>query len=75
VRILHPRRDHDDGAVVVGGVGGLCGDDARRTAGVRALVRRLRRNERSPGTVKRAAWRVEQALGSPLRRRGLWPAD
>ena len=27
------------------------------------------------GTQKRAAWRVEDVLGSPLRRRGLWPAE
>jgi hypothetical protein len=53
----------------------LCGDDATRTAAVTRVMERLRRNERPPGTLKRAAWRVERALGSPLRKRGLWPAD
>jgi len=51
----------------------LCGDDVARAAAVVRLMERLRRNERPPGALKRAAWRLERALGSPLRRGGLWP--
>ncbi|HJQ83978.1 MAG TPA: methyltransferase domain-containing protein [Candidatus Binatia bacterium] len=41
----------------------LCGDDARRRQVVRRVMRRLRQNERPPGVLRRAAWRVESALG------------
>jgi uncharacterized protein YbaR (Trm112 family) len=72
---LHPTRARDDRAARAEAVRRLCGDDATRTAAVTRVMERLRRNERPPGTLKRAAWRVERALGSPLRKRGLWPAD
>jgi SAM-dependent methyltransferase len=70
---LHPTRTRDDRAAREQAVGLLCGDDGARAAAVVRLMERLRRNERPPGALKRAAWRVERALGSPLRRRGLWP--
>ena len=72
---LHPTRAHDDRAAREEAVRRLCGDDAVRAATVVRLMERLRRNERPPGTLKRAAWRLERALGSPLRARHLWPAD
>jgi SAM-dependent methyltransferase/uncharacterized protein YbaR (Trm112 family) len=72
---LHPTRAHDDRAAREEAVRRLCGDDAARAATVVRLMERLRRNERPPGTLKRAAWRLERALGSPLRARHLWPAD
>jgi hypothetical protein len=65
----------DDTAARTEAVQRLCGSDATRAAAVRRLAARLQRNERPPGTFKRAAWRVEHALGSPLRRRGIWPAE
>jgi SAM-dependent methyltransferase len=75
VPILHPARPHDDAAAGEEAVRRLCGDDAQRAAAVRRLMRRLRRNEHPPGALKRAVWRAEQTLGSPLRRRGLWPPE
>jgi SAM-dependent methyltransferase len=72
---LHPTRQRDDRAARAEAVRRLCGDHAVRTAAVTRVMERLRRNERPPGVLKRAAWRVERALGSPLRKRGLWPAD
>jgi len=70
---LHPARTHDDRAAREHTVRLLCGGDGARTAAVVRLMERLRRNERPPGALKRAAWQIERALGSPLRRRGLWP--
>ena len=75
VPILHPTRTPDEATARTEAVQRLCGSDATRAAAVRRLAARLRRNERPPGTLKRAAWRVELALGSPLRRRGLWPVE
>jgi uncharacterized protein YbaR (Trm112 family) len=75
VPILYPLRTPDDATEREHAVRRLCGDDAGRTAAVRRLVGRLRRNEHPPGTIKRTAWRVERMLGSPLRRRGLWPEE
>ena len=75
VPILHPTRTPDEATARTEAVQRLCGSDATRAAAVRRLAARLRRNERPPGTLKRAAWRVEHALGSPLRRRGLWPVE
>jgi SAM-dependent methyltransferase/uncharacterized protein YbaR (Trm112 family) len=75
VPILHPGREHDDAAGRDEAVRRLCRDDATRAARVRRLMAHLRRNERPPGTFKRAAWRIERALGAPLRRRGLWPTE
>ena len=72
---LHPTRAHDDRAAREEAVRRLCGDDAARAATVVRLMDRLRRNERPPGALKRAAWRLERALGSPLRARHLWPTD
>jgi SAM-dependent methyltransferase/uncharacterized protein YbaR (Trm112 family) len=69
---LHPTRTRDDRAAEQA-VRLLCGDDRARAAAVVGLMERLRRNERPPGALKRAAWQLERALGSPLRRRGLWP--
>ena len=63
----------DEAAVRAEAVQRLCGSDATRAAAVRRLAARLRRNERPPGTLKRAAWRIEHVLGSPPHRRGLWP--
>ena len=40
----------------------LCGVDARRRRVVRRVLHRLRRNERPPGLLRRAAWCVEDAL-------------
>jgi hypothetical protein len=65
----------DEAAVRAEAVQRLCGSDATRAAAVRRLAARLRRNERPPGTLKRAAWRVEHVLGSPPCRRGLWPVE
>lgn len=75
VPMLHPARTHDDAADADAALRRLCGADATRAATVRRLMTRLRRNEHPPGALKRAAWHVEQAIGSPLRRRGLWPAE
>jgi SAM-dependent methyltransferase/uncharacterized protein YbaR (Trm112 family) len=75
VPILHPLREHDDPADRDAAVRQLCRDDAPRAARVSRLMARLRRNERPPGTFKRAAWRIERAIGAPLRRRGFWPAE
>jgi SAM-dependent methyltransferase len=75
VPILFPKHPHDDPGEQAGAVHRLCGDDAARAAAVRGVMTRLRRNEAQPGPLKRAAWRLEHALGSPLRRRGLWPAE
>ncbi len=75
VPILHPTRPPDEAVARGEAVRRLCGADPGRAAAIRRLAARLRRNERPPGTWKRAAWRVEHALGSPLRRRGLWPAE
>ena len=74
VPILHPTRTPDEAAARAEAVQRLCGSGATRAAAVRRLAARLRRNEHPPATLKRAAWRVEHVLGSPLRRRGLWPA-
>ena len=73
VPILHPAPTRDDRAARERAVRLLCGDDATRAAAVVRLMERLRRNEHPPGALKRAAWRLERTLGSPLRRRGLWP--
>jgi uncharacterized protein YbaR (Trm112 family) len=75
VPILYPTRPHDEAANQEEAVRRLCGDDGVRATTVRRVMARLRRNEAPPGPLKRAAWRLEHALGSPLRRRGLWPAD
>ena len=75
IPILHPTRAPDEAASHEEAVRRLCGADTGRAAAVRRLVTRLRRNEQPPGTWKRAAWRLETAMGSPLRRRGLWPPD
>jgi hypothetical protein len=75
VPILHPTRTPDEVAGCADAVQRLCGSDATRAAAVRRLAAQLRRNERLPGAFKRAAWRVEHALGSPLRRRGIWPME
>jgi len=72
VPLSYPQREHDDAAEAVER---LCGGDASRAAVVRRVMARLRRNERQPTVFKRAAWRLEERLGSPLRRRGLWPAE
>jgi uncharacterized protein YbaR (Trm112 family)/SAM-dependent methyltransferase len=44
----------------------LCPDEPARARVVRALMRRLRRNERPPGRLRRAAWALDRALGRPL---------
>ena len=75
VPILYPTRPHDEAANQEEAVRRLCGDDGVRAATVRRVMARLRRNEAPPGPLKRAAWRLEHAFGSPLRRRGLWPAE
>jgi SAM-dependent methyltransferase len=41
----------------------LCRDDRPRRRVVRGVLRRLRRNERAPSALKRAAWRVERLIG------------
>jgi SAM-dependent methyltransferase len=75
VPILYPKHPHDDPEEQASAVRRLCGDDAARAATVRRVMARLRRNEAPPGPLKRALWRLEHAAGSPLRRRGLWPAE
>jgi len=75
VPILYPKHPPDDPAEQADAVRRLCGNDDARAAIVRRVMARLRRNESPPGALKRTAWRLEHALGSPLRRRGLWPAD
>jgi SAM-dependent methyltransferase/uncharacterized protein YbaR (Trm112 family) len=75
VPIMYPLRTSDEATEREEAVRRLCGDDTSRAAAVRRLVARLRRNEHPPGTIKRTAWRVERMLGSPLRRRGLWPEE
>lgn len=75
VPMLYPTRPHDGPAEREAAVRVLCPGDAGRARAVRRMAARLRRNERPPGPVRRATWRLEQALGSPLRRRGLWPLE
>ena len=75
VPILYPTREHDSATDRVDTIRQLCGDDRARGAEVGRIMQRLRRNERAPGPLKRAVWRLEHAVGSPLRRRGYWPAD
>jgi hypothetical protein len=55
VPILHPTRTPDDTAARTEAVQRLCWSDATRAAAVRRLAARLQRNERPPGTFKRAA--------------------
>ncbi len=66
VPILYPTRVPEGAAAEDEAVRRLCPDDPARAAVVRALMARLRRNERSPGRVRRLAWRVDRALGRPL---------
>lgn len=65
VPILFPMRAHDGPEVLDEVVARLCGDDAARARAVRRIAARLRRNERPPGPLRRAFWRVDRLLGHP----------
>jgi SAM-dependent methyltransferase/uncharacterized protein YbaR (Trm112 family) len=60
VPILYPQR-FDDDASEEQCVDALCGDDAARRRTVRRVMRRLRRNERSPGPLRQLLWRLDEA--------------
>ncbi len=63
VPILFPMRAHDGPEVLDEVVARLCGDDAARAREVRRIAAWLRRNERPPGVLRRAFWRVDRLLG------------
>lgn len=63
VPILYPTRARDERHVLRESVERICGDDARRRRTVTRLARRLRRNERPPGFLRRGLWRLERAAG------------
>jgi hypothetical protein len=42
----------------------LCGDDQQRRKTVRKVVRKLRRNERLPGPLRRLFWRIDNTVKS-----------
>jgi SAM-dependent methyltransferase len=55
VPILYPTQPHDDAAAALAR---LCAGDSTRERVVRGLMRRLRRNERPPGLLRRALWQL-----------------
>jgi hypothetical protein len=59
VPILHPSRAPDGGEDEAASLARLCGSDTARRRIVRRVLRRLRRNERPPGALRRALWRLE----------------
>lgn len=59
VPILFPTRAHE---ALDEAVARLCGDDAARAGAVRRLAARLRRNERPPGPLRRAFWRLDRLV-------------
>jgi uncharacterized protein YbaR (Trm112 family) len=62
VPILYPREA--DGAGGIGAVAArLAGGDPERQRVLERLGQRLRRNERPPGRLRRAAWELERRLG------------
>jgi uncharacterized protein YbaR (Trm112 family) len=66
VPILYPTRDGDEAQHRAEALALLCGDDAARRRHVDRLMRRLRRNERAPGPLRRLLWRIDgQALDAP----------
>ena len=62
VPILYPTGARGPGAREPELLARLCRDDAGRRRVVRRLMRRLRRNERPPGPLRRLAWRLEDHL-------------
>jgi SAM-dependent methyltransferase len=58
VPILYPHREREPDATLEEALDRLCGTDAERRRIVRRLALRLRRNERPPGLVRRATWRL-----------------
>jgi SAM-dependent methyltransferase len=67
VPILYPTRPHDDATEAEVALARLCGGDRTRARIGRALMRRLRRNDRPPGLRRRAVWTL---IG--LLRRAQW---
>jgi len=65
VPILYPTASVDDETFVDQSLARLCGDDHARQRTVRRIRRRLRRNERRPGSLRRTAWWIERRLGAP----------
>ena len=64
VPILYSSRPAD-GALTDKALSRLCGDSRRRRRVVRRIARRLRRNERAPGPVRKLAWRLLPSPNAP----------
>jgi SAM-dependent methyltransferase/uncharacterized protein YbaR (Trm112 family) len=56
VPVLLPQRDPDDPRFAAEAVDRLCGADARRRRVVTRVMRRLRRNEKPAGRLRRSVW-------------------
>jgi len=65
VPILYPQDPGNDETIAEESLRRLCGNDPSRRRIARRLMRRLRRNERSPSRLRRAAWWVERHLEMP----------
>jgi SAM-dependent methyltransferase len=63
VPILYPTRPLDDARAAAEAIDRLSGGDASRRRIVSRLQRRLRRNEATPGALRRGAWRLARTLG------------
>jgi SAM-dependent methyltransferase len=63
VPILYPTRGQGAEPNLEECLAQLCGTDAARRRTVAQVMRRLRRNERAPGALRRALWRLEGAGG------------
>src|SRR5207247_10606124 len=62
VPILYPTRAADEDRLTADAPDRLCGEAGGRRRAVARLMRRLGRNERPPGWLRRGAWRLERTL-------------
>jgi hypothetical protein len=64
VPVLFPRRVPEESAAIAEALERIGGNDRRRRRIVGRVLRRLRRNERPPGALRRALWRLGAALAT-----------
>jgi uncharacterized protein YbaR (Trm112 family) len=62
VPVLYPVRTGEDAAVAAESLRRLAGNDASRAHTLERVARRLRRNERTPGPLRRLFWRVDNLV-------------